>query len=62
MKEESETFKILSDLYHKRMNVLDELNFKGEKLAKLEVSQTKIAEVKESNNLGQSSLWWNSSF
>ena len=52
MKEESETFKILSDLYHKRMNVLDELNFKGEKLAKLEVSQTKIAEVKESNNLG----------
>ena len=44
------------------MNALDKLNFKGEKLAKLEVSQTKIDEAKESNNLGQSSLWWNSSF
>ena len=57
MQEESETFKILSDLYHDRRIALDELHFKGIKLEKLGVSKTKINAVKETNNLGQSS-WW----
>ena len=52
MQEESETFKILSDLYHDRRIALDELHFKGIKLEKLGVSKTKIDAVKESNNLG----------
>ena len=57
MQEESETFKIFSDLYHDRRIALDELHFKGIKLEKLGVSKTKIDAVKESNNLSQSS-WW----
>ena len=52
MQEESETFKILSDLYHDRRIALDELHFKGIKLEKLGVSKTKIDAVKESNNEG----------
>ena len=60
IQEESETFKIFSDLYYKRINVLDELNFKGKNLAKLGVSQTKTDDAKELNDLGQSSWWWNS--
>ena len=52
MQEESETFKILSDLYHDRRIALDELHFKGIKLEKLGVSKTKIDAVKESNNVG----------
>ena len=62
IQEESETFKIFSDLYYKRINALDELNFKDKNLAKLGVSQTKTDEAKELNDLGQSSWWWNSSF
>ena len=57
MQEESETFKIFSDLYHNRRIALDKLHFKGTKLEKLGVSKTKIDAVKESNNLSQSS-WW----
>ena len=56
MQEESKTFEIFSDLYYKRLNALNELDFKGEKLANLGVSKTKIDEVKKSNNLGQS-VW-----
>ena len=52
LQEESETFKILLDLYHDRRMALDELHFKGIKLEKLGVSKTKIDAVKESNNLG----------
>ena len=52
LQEESETFKILLDLYHDRRIALDELHFKGIKLEKLGVSKTKIDAVKESNNLG----------
>ena len=59
MQEESETFKIFSDLYHGRRIALEELHFKGTKLEKRGVSKTKIDVVKESNNLGQSS-WWGS--
>ena len=62
IQEESETFKIFSDLYYKRINPLDEVNFKGKNLAKLGVSQTKTDEAKELNDLGQSFWWWNSSF
>lgn len=35
IQEEFENSEIFSDLYYKRINALDELNFKGEKLAKL---------------------------
>ena len=52
MHEESETFKIFSDLYHDKRIALDELHFKEAKLEKLGVSKTKIDAVKESNNLG----------
>ena len=57
MQEESETFKIFSDLYHDRRIAQDELHFKGTKLEKLGVSKRKIDTVKELNNLCQSS-WW----
>ena len=50
MQEESETFKMFSDLYHDRRIALDELHFKGTKLGKLRVSKTKIDAVEESNN------------
>ena len=62
MQEESETSEIFSDLYHKRLNALYELDLKGERLVKLGLSQTKNDEAKKSNNLGQSSWWWNCSF
>ena len=62
MQKESETSEIFSDLYHKRLNVLYELDLKGERLVKLGLSQTKNDEAKKSNNLGQSSWWWNCSF
>ena len=55
MQEESETFKIFSDLHHDRRIALEELHFKGTKLEKLGVSKTKIDMVKESNDLGKSS-------
>ena len=58
MQEESETFEKFSDLYRKRRIALVELYLKVIKLEKLGVSKTRINEVKESNNLGQSS-WWN---
>ena len=58
MQEESETFEKFSDLYRKRRIALVELYLKVIKLEELGVSKTKINEVKESNNLGQSS-WWN---
>ena len=47
MQEESKTFKTLPDLYYKKINALDELSFKGEKLAKFGVPQTKIGEAFE---------------
>ena len=54
-----EIFKF-SDLYRKRRIALDELYLKKIKLEKLGVPKTKIDEVKESNNLGQSTCWnWN---
>ena len=59
MQEESETFEIFSDLCSKRIKALDELYLKQIKLEKLGVSKTKIDAVKELNNLGQSSWWWN---
>ena len=62
MQEESETSEIFSDLYHKRLNALYELDLKGERLVKLGLSQTKNDEAKKSNNLGQSSWCWNCSF
>ena len=55
MHEQSETFEKVSDLYCKRRIVLDELYLKEIKLEELGVSKTRINEVKESNNLGQSS-------
>ena len=58
MQKQSETFEKLLDLYRKRRTALDELYLKEIKLEKIGVSKTKIDEVKESNNLGQSS-WWN---
>ena len=58
MQEESETFEKCSDLYHRRRIALDQLYLKETKLEKLGASKTKVDEVKESNNLGQSS-WWN---
>ena len=51
MQEESETFKIFSEMYYKRINALDELCLKEIKLEKLGVSK----------NLGQPP-WWNESF
>ena len=57
MQEESETFKMFSDLYHDRRIALDKLHFKGTKLEKLGISKTKIDVVKESNDLGQSYCW-----
>ena len=57
MQEESETFKMFSNLYHDRRIALDKLHFKGTKLEKLGISKTKIDVVKESNDLGQS-YWW----
>ena len=59
MQEESETFKIFSEMYYKRINALDELCLKEIKLEKLGVS--KIDKVKESKNLGQPP-WWNEPF
>ena len=61
MQEESETFKMFSRLYRKRLNALYELDLKGKKLVRLGVSQTKIDAAKESSNLGQSSWWKNCS-
>ena len=58
MQEESETFEKFSDLYRKRRIALDELYLKEIKLEELGVLKTRINDVKESNNLGQSS-WWN---
>ena len=58
MQEESETFEKFSDLYRKRRIALDELYLKEIKLEELGVSKTRINDVKQSNNLGQSS-WWN---
>ena len=55
MQEEFETGEILLDLHHNRRIALSKLHFKGTKLENLGVSKTKIDEVKESNNLGQSS-------
>ena len=40
--------------------MLYELNIKSKKLGKLGVHKQKNDEVEESNNLGQSSWWWNS--
>ena len=57
MQEESQTFKIFSDLYDDRRIARDKLHFKGIKLEKLGVSKTQIDAVKKSNNLGQSSSW-----
>ena len=53
MQEESETFKIFSNLYSKIIKALDKLYLKEIKLEKSRVSKTKIDAVKESNNLGQ---------
>ena len=53
MQEESETFKIFSNLYSKIIKALDKLYLKEIKLEKSGVSKTKIDAVKESNNLGQ---------
>ena len=47
----------MPDLHHDRRITRDELTFTSSKLEKLGVSKTKIHEIKESNNLGQSS-WW----
>ena len=58
MQEESETFEKFSDLYRKRRIALDELYLKEIKLEEIAVSKTRVNEVKESKNLGQSS-WWN---
>ena len=58
MQEESEIFEKFSDLYRKRRIVLDELYLKEIKLEEIAVSKTRVNEVKESKNLGQSS-WWN---
>ena len=55
MQGEAETLKIFPDLHYKTINVLDESNSKGVKLARLGVSQTKTDKAQESNNLGQSS-------
>ena len=55
MQEQSETFEKFSDLYCKRRIALDELYLKEIKLEELGVSKTRINEVKEANNLGQSS-------
>ena len=55
--EESESFKIFSDLYYDRRIEPDELRFKVIKLEKLGVSKAKIDAVKKSNNLGLSSSW-----
>ena len=57
MQEESEIFEIFSDLNSKRIDALDKLDFKREKLEKLGVARTEIDKVKELNNLGQLS-WW----
>ena len=55
MQEESETFEIFSDLCHKRLDALYELDLKVRKLEKLGVSRARIDEAKESSNLGPSS-------
>ena len=57
--EESKTFEFFSGLSNKRLGTLYKLDLKTRKLVKLGVSQTEIYAVKESNNLGQSSWWWN---
>ena len=59
MQEESETFEIFSDLYHKRLDALYGLYLTARKLKKLQVSRARIDHAKESSNLGQSSWWWN---
>ena len=58
MQEESALFDKFSGLHRKRKIALDELYLKEIKLEELWISKTRINEVKESNNLGQSS-WWN---
>ena len=60
MQEESETFEKFSHLYRMRRIALDELYLKEINLEELGLSKTRINEVKESDNLGQSSrLNWN---
>ena len=60
MQEESETFEKFSHLYRMRRIALDELYLKEIKLEELGLPKTRINEVKESDNLGQSSrLNWN---
>ena len=57
MQEEPEIFEIFSDLYDKRIEALYELRLKEIKFEKLGESRAITDDVKESNNLGQSS-WW----
>ena len=59
LQEESETFEVFLDLYHKRLDALYELDLKARRLEKLGVSRARIDETKEKNNLGQSSWWSN---
>ena len=59
MQEESETFKVFSYLYFKRIKALNKFCLNKIKLEKLGVSKPKTDAVKDSNNLGQSSCWWN---
>ena len=51
----SKIFDLMPDLHHDRRIARDELTFTSSKLEKLGVPKTKIDEIKESNNLGQSS-------
>ena len=62
IQEESETNEIFSDLCSKREKAIYQLDLKGRGLIALEEPKTKICAAKKSNNLGQSSWWWNFSF
>ena len=62
IQKESENSEIFSDLYSKREEAIYQLDLKGRRLVELGELKTKIDAAKESNNLGQSSWWWNFSF
>ena len=62
IQEESETNEIFLDMRSKREEAIYQLNIKGTKLVNLGEPKTKTDAIKESNNLGQSSWWWNVSF
>ena len=62
IQKESENSEIFSDLYSKREEAIYQLDLKGRRLVELGELKTKIDVAKESNNLGQSSWWWNFSF